>query len=256
MKIQIKISDNDKNIQIPITGINNLLGYDDNIQSIVNGETDTSINSTSDLEVRRFKQSSGITITFYFWDGSNFINELAPLDFAANSIGATSNQAKNSFYLIQIFDTYDEAIQKKLHTGYFNGYDFLTRATDLETTYTFSNTSEFLDLYINNKFLENLTGSTVNVYAKYLFYSGQSSKFYPFYPFSYQDTANKEEDIYQKIVLNLNNFNFNTSSFDVREITNPDYSTLINNTVSSIPVEKPKYPNGNTFTEDGNYITE
>ena len=259
MKVKIKLSNNDKNIILPIGGSANLLGYDDNVQTIINGETNTSVNTASDLEVRRFDANYGSIFTvFAFWNGSSYVTQLAPLDFAANGLDKSSEQARNSFYVMQVFDDFNEATQTKLHTGYFNGYDFLNKSGGgLSTDYTInSNNTEFLSIYISNSFLEEKNSQTIDLYVKFLFYSAQSGKFYPFSKTSYTSIT-KQEDIYRKITINTSTFKYtiNGSTFSAYEIYNPDYSTLINNTVSSIPVQKPVYPSGNTFTETGNYET-
>jgi len=259
MKLQLKLSSNDKNIIIPIGGSANLLGYDDNVQSLVSNETDTSINVSSDLEVRRFNFSgTSINAIFNFWSGgtfNNYIQYLAPYDFSGLTSG--SEEARNSFYVMQVFDTYDEATQTKLHTGYFNGYDFLGKAPNLSTNYVTNNSNtEFLSIYISNSFIVERNGLTIDLFVKFLFYSAASGKFYPFSKNPYS-TTNKQEDIYRKITINTSTFKYfvNGNVFSCYEIYNPDYSTLINNTVSSIPVQKTAYPSGNTFTQTGNYET-
>lgn len=260
MKLKIKLSNNDKNIIIPIGGVNNLLGYDDDVASLVENKTTTSINGVSDLEVKRFgslfANPATFDINFFFWNGFGFTIFLAPLDFAANGLTSSSDEARNSFYIIQIFDTFDEATQTKLHTGYFNGYDFTERSTSgLSTVYKVNNDlTEFLNLYINNSFLEGKV-SPLDVYAKFFFYSAQSGKFYPFASIS---TPTKQEDIYVKLSLNLNinSYTFSGSNINLFEITNPAYATSINDTATSLPVQKTSYPTGNTFTVDGNYTDQ
>lgn len=256
MKIKIKQSNNDKKITIPFGNINNLLGYDDDIQSLISTETNNSINNVSDFEVKEFQNSSNGTqfITFHFWNGVIYQQQLAPLDFAANSLTASSSEARNSFYVIQIFDSFNEDTQTKLHTGYFNGYDFLKRADDLETNYKLNNISEFSSYYINNSFFEGMSG-VVTLYAKFFFYSAKSTKFYPF---SRIQNPTKVEDIYIPLTFNLTTYKYSYPTINVNfyEITNPNYATLVNNTVNSIPIQKTAYPTGNTFTSDGIYINQ
>lgn len=258
MKFKIKQSDNDKKLVIPFGGNANLLGYDDDIQSLVTNETDNSINNTDDLEVKRFKSiiDGTFTMSFYFWNGASYQLQLAPLDFVANSLDANSNEARNSFFVVQIFDTFDEDTQTKLHTGYFNGYDFLARPNSggLGTDYNVNNTSEFLSMYIRNSFFHGMS-SSVMLYARFYFYSAQSTKFYPF---SNIQNPNTIEDIYIPMTFNLTTYKYSYPTFNIDffEITNPAYATLVNNTADSIPVQQTAYPTGNTFTSDGIYINQ
>ena len=256
MRIKIKQSNKDKKIVIPFGGVGNLLGYDDDINSLISNETDHSINNVTDLEVKRFKSFiNSFSITFNFWDGSSYQTQLAPLDFAANSLNTFSNEARNSFYVIQIFDSFDEDIQTKLHTGYFNGYDFIRRSFGgLSTVYTVDNITEFLSNYINNSFFEGKTG-LITLYAKLFFYSAQSTKFYPF---SYIQTASTLQEIYIPVIFDLEMYTYTypTPNILFYEIPNLDYATLVNNTVQSIPIENSTFPTGNRFTTDGIYIEQ
>ncbi len=258
MKLRVQISTNDKTLTIPIISRTNPLGYDDNVSALVNSASDNSVNAGSDLEVRRFKRNNQFGelqgLTYRFFTGSTYATQLAPYDFAANGLTKISNEVRNSFYLMQVYDSFDENTQTKLHTGYFNGYDFTTKSANLDSTYTATTEStEFLDIYISNAFLETLSGVTTRLYAKFLFYSAQSSKFYPF---GRMENLVNQEDVYTRIDINPTTFKYSfVDSVFVTEIVNPSYVELINNTVSSIPVQKTVYPAGNTFTSDGEYTT-
>lgn len=250
MKIQLKLSSNDKNISIPISIKNTLLGYDDNIQTIINSETEESINDVSDLEVRRFTLSGDteINLTFNFWSGNTYIDEIIPLSGLTNS----SEETRNSFYVMQVYDGIDENTQTKLHTGYFNAYDFYYRASGLSSNYLIDNTSEFLSLYLENGFLEN---ETLTLYVKFLFYNARNGKFHTFAKQEYSGVT-VQDDIYHTITLNNDTFKYNITggNFVLFEMTNTEYNTLVNNTIQSIEVQTPNYPTGNTFTNEGNYI--
>jgi hypothetical protein len=259
MKLKLKLSSNNKKIIIPIGGSDDLLGYDDNIATLVNDNANNSVNASSDLEVKRFNSTitTNQLLTYYFWDGTNFITTLPPSEFSANGLTSMSNEVRNSFYVMQVFDTYVESIQKKLHTGYLNGYDFINRSINqsaLNSTYLVNNDTEFLDIYISNDFLNNINQSTVDVYVKMFFYSAQSGKFYPF-TYTHPSVLIDEKGLYLKIILNLTTFKYSINPIDFYEIINSQYSQSINNSALSIPIQKPTYPLGNTFTETGNYDT-
>jgi hypothetical protein len=247
MKLQIKLSSNDKMLTIPIVGRNNMLGYDDDVESIVNSQTNNAINNVSDGEVRRFKPSDLYNIQFLFFDGSSY-QPLLPPEFNNNDLG--TDAINGSFYLIQLYNTFDGNTQKKYHTGYFNGYDF----GDLDTNYTYNSDLEFSNFYLSQDFINSLTGVT-EVFVRFSFYSAKSGKFYSF--FNDNLTLNNEEKLYHKITIDPNTFTyeFPYSTIRSREIINADYNTLINNTANLVNIEKPTYPTGNTFTEDGTYVT-
>jgi hypothetical protein len=256
MKMQIKLSPNDKMLTIPIVGRNNLLGYDDNVESIVNSQSNNAINNVSDGEVRRFKPSDPYSIQFQFFNGFTYSTQLPP-EFSVNDLG--TNAINGSFYLIQLYNTFDGNTQKKYHTGYFNGYDFGT--SNINTNYTYNSDLEFTNLYLSQDLINSLIGSTTfyfDFYVRFSFYSAKSGKFYSFSNEN-QPSVTTEQKLYHKVLINTLTFTYTFnptySPIILKEIINADYNTLINNTANSVNIEKPAYPNGNTFTEDGTYIT-
>lgn len=256
MKLQIRLTPEDKTFSIPITSRNNMLGYDDNIESLVNAETNNSINNVSDSETRRILPASIYGMTFNFWNGSNYVTSVAPLEFTASTyIGST--QLTASFYIIQLYDSFSANTQTKYHTGYYNGFDFNGSLTSSFPA-LLTGTTEFSNLYLSQNLLDSMSGLTTDFYVKFSFYSGKSGKFYSFSRTNPQSNSLSSEDlIYNKISVNPVTLTYTFAQTpNVYEIVNnPIYDTLINNTVPSFPVEKVNYPSGNTFTTDGTYIT-
>lgn len=253
-KLTIKLGTVDNTLTIPIGGANNLLGYDDSLEALIENETSASVNDVSDLETRRILPLNNANIQFYFWNGFTYVNTVAPMEFAASAYSTTA--AKTSFYVVQLFDNFNDENQKKLHTGYYNGFDFARNS--LSANYQYNSTIEFSNFYLSESYLDSLTGIT-KVYAKFIFYSAKSGKFYPF--FNYNDhTLNTQQQLYHTILLNPSartySFASNYNPIVVRELVNAQYSAFINNTVSSFSLKKPVYPSGNTFTNDGVYITQ
>jgi len=239
----------DQNITISIKGSGNLLGYDDDVLSLVEDQTVDSINNVSDAEVRRFVPAADYSIQFQFWNGFSYVTSVAPLEFAPTDY--TTAAAKNSFYVIQVFNSYRDEVNTKLHTGYFNGYDFTK--TSLFSSYQYTSSMEFSNLYLPQEFLESLTGNTV--YVKMLFYSAKSGKFYSFTNDNIGVTT--QEKMYQAFTLDPVNMTYTLSPTPMvfKELLNSAYDQFINDPTASFNIEKTNYPSGNTFTIDGNYIT-
>jgi hypothetical protein len=252
-RITLKITNNDQAINLPIVSVNNGLGYDDDVKSLISDETDNSINSVTDGEVRRILPDTSRTIQFQFWNGSTYVTQVSPLDFTSSQYSGQT--ARNSFYVIQVFNTSKEETQTKKHTGYFNGYDFAK--TNLTSIYSFNEANEFSNLYLTQEFLDTTTGLTIDAYVKFLFYSAKSGKFHPF--FNFNDPAVVTQDkLYHKITINKTTlrYSFTVNPIILRELNNTNYISLINETVSSLTVAKTTYPTGNTFTQNGSYITQ
>jgi len=239
----------DQKITIPITGAGNLLGYDDDVLSLVEDQTIDSINGVSDAEVRRFNPAIDYSIQFKFWNGFAFVTSVAPTEFASTAY--TTTAAKNSFYIIQIFNSYKDEISKKIHTGYFNGYDFAK--TTLSSIYQYTATMEFSNLYLSQDFIDTITGTTI--YAKFLFYSAKSGKFYSFV--NDNSSLTTQEKLYVQFTLNMSTMTYSLapSQMILKELVNPEFDQFVNAPTESFPIEKTNYPSGNTFTIDGNYVT-
>ena len=246
MKITIKANSNDKTFNIPITSTNNMLGSDDSVESLVNGETNNSINNVFDLEVRRILPISGNQIEFRFYDGFSYVATLPPAEFTSDDIGTTA--LNNSFFVLQLFDTFSGNTQTKYHTGYLSGYNF----ESITSIYDFNSDMEFSNLYITQDLLKSMSGVSKNFYMKFLFYSGKSGKFYSF--FNRYDTVETERKMYGSITINPTTLKYSYNSilsFD--ELLKPAFNAFIDSTIPTVRIEKPTYPLGNTFTSDGNY---
>lgn len=249
----IKLGNNDSKIILPAIKIDNLLGYDDDVSALVNTETDKSINSEVDAEVRRIIPFTSKQIEFRFWNGSSYVSKVAPLEFT-NSSDFNTAAAKNSFYIIQLFDTFRDEVQSKKHTGFYNGFDFAK--TSLNSIYNFTSDIEFSNLYVSQSLLNSMNGQPTEFFIRFFFYCAKSGKIYTFYNDSV--SSNAQDKLYHRIVISPTNLEYyfapDVTLIRLNELLNPNYSTFINNTVESIPVEQPNFPAGNTFTNDGNYI--
>jgi hypothetical protein len=254
-KYQLKIGVNDKNLMVPAVKIGNLLGYDDDVSTLVSDETNSSINKEVDGEVRRILPLTTKQIQFRFWNGASYVTFVAPTEFPSPFTDFNTNAAKKSFYIIQLFDTFKDEVQSKKHTGYLNGYDFAK--SNLTSIYTFSSDMEFSNLYVPQSVLDGMSGVTTDFYIKFLFYSAKSGTFYSFFNNNISSTT--QEKLYHKISINPNTLRYSFSPdvaiIELNELLNANYKSFINNTVDSIPVEKPNFPAGNTFTNDGEYIS-
>lgn len=256
-RISLKLTNNDQSMMIPIRGIGNLLGYDDDVTKAIEGETDSSINDVTDAETRRILPATSPGLTFYFWNSTlnTYQTKVAPDEFTGTTDYNTV-AAKNSFYVIQVFDSFRDEVQSKKHTGYFNGFDFAK--TNLNSIYTLTEDNEFSNLYIAQSVLDSITGTTGGIfYLKFLFYCAKSGTFYSFSA-STGSQLTSQENMYRRIIIDPLTLRWTLNpagGLVFREIRNPAYSTFVNDTVQSIPVEKPIYPSGNTFDNTGNYIT-
>jgi hypothetical protein len=252
MKYKFILGSNDQVFNISLTGRNDILGYDDNVENLINSESDNSINDVSDAEVRRILPISASTLNFNFWNTgtTSYVSTIAPNEFTSNDLYKST--LINSFYIIQVYNNFKEEIQKKYHTGYFNGYEF--GVTSITSTYNFNLNLEFSNLYISQDLLNSMNGNDTDYYAKFSFYSAKTGKIYSFY--NGDITSNTQNKLYCKISINPNTlkYRFYNSPTNLFELKNTIYDAYIKNTVPSYSIEKTTYPSGTTFTNEGKYV--
>jgi hypothetical protein len=251
-KVKLSTTGEDANIFIDFSSEYKFGGLEEDIEKLIEEETNISINSTADGEKTRFMPSASVSLSVNFYRNStaSYVTNVAPNEFTSADI--KSSQFLNSFFTYSVFDTTNENVQEQLHTGYLNGANF----NGINSVYTWSSKFEYPDIHIPNSFLAAQTTSTFSAYMKLNFYSGKSGKVYPFSKANPLTTSPfSEVNIYNKLTFDLTTKKYTvTSPFSFYEITNPSYVNVINQSVESVAVEKPTYPTGNTFTLDGKYI--
>lgn len=250
-KIKISTVGDDAIVNIGFKSVYNLGGLSQDIENLVSYETDSSVNSVVDEEKRRFSPNKNYTIgmEFYSTGTTNYVTNVAPNEFTTGD--TLSSQFTNSFYVYKVYDSPFQNTQNLLHTGYINGFSF---AGNNVSIYPWTGSSEYTDIHLPISFLDSITATTFNLYMKMNFYSAKSGKVYPF---SGITTTNTENDLYNKLTFTGSTKKYSTpplSNFTFKEITNPEYVALVNDSISSISLEKPTYPSGNTFTTDGVYL--
>jgi hypothetical protein len=257
MKYSFKISTKDQNMQIRLNSEANLSGYDDDVMALIDNKTDESINDISDGEKRRFLPSQSLSLNFLFFStGGTYTNKVAQLDFPSSGTTYKSVAMRQSFYVVQVYDSVKEESQLKLHTGYYNGNDF-TKYTNT-SIYPYNLNLEYTNLYFRTSYLAAHTGNT-HVYVKFSFYSAKSGKIYPFYNLA-KSGSTTEDRLYFDAILVPSGMTYYfsgiTNTLYAKEIVNSQYVTFINTTVDSLSNQKPVYPSGNTFTDSGQYVTQ
>lgn len=262
MKFKIQLGQNDTLVQIPITSQGCLSGYDDDVESMVTDETDASINNVSDAEVRRFLPDKEYELFFNFTGNSGYVTYLTPNEITGSTTGVTYDTAvKNSFFVVQVYDGFKEETQNKKHTGYFNGYEFFTDKDSggYISQYTgYTADMEFSNFYLPINFFPETGSTNVVFYAKFMYYSAISGKFYVFFNGTDGDTPpSSQGGLYFALTADTQTMQYSfgpTDTLTMFELVDTAYTTFVNNTVTSTPLEKPNYPTGTRFTLDGTYI--
>jgi len=245
-----------QNIKFFLTADNSFGGLQENINDFVEEETGLSINNSEDAETYRYSPIGNISLNASFYSGGTYDDTYVQAGFTTGETSTRNEVVLRSFFLLQVYDSTSPENQTLLHSGYFNGFDFLPLNTG-NTTYSYNNDEEFADLYLPNFYIDTLTATTT-MYGKLSFYNAKTGKLDLFSIYS-ASTSNPplpetDGDLYFEISLSADTFAYDVDTIYAYEIANDDYVDKINNTLTSFTNQKPTYPTGNTFLNTGRYI--
>lgn len=255
IKEKIRFTGQNKSIKISISDNNNLNGLQESIDNFIEEETGLSINSVDDGERLRYLPTGSTTYVFNFYDGvSSYSDDLLNAGFTSDDINNRSEAILKSFYIVQIYDGVDTDIQTLLHTGYYNGFLWVVENGSTSTYADLDEDVEFTNYYISNDFIEIITGSTETLYARFYFYNAKTGKLQVFFNEA-NELLTTEEKLYFELTLNpmTKTYEYSSSTLTMKESDNSEYINKINESLSSFNIEKPTYPEGQYFTDDGDY---
>jgi hypothetical protein len=251
-----------------------LTGYQQEIDNLTIDTEDELINPVNDTEVRRFNSTIQNNLSFYFHLDSA-INEMANnvdsisfinAGFTQDEIDFNRDTIRNSFFILDFYDTYNPNTQIKIFTTYLtkilannNTANYLVGTSPLINFLKIKN--QFNYWYVPQSYID-LSNVYATGYIKFSFYNAKYGKIQLFYNRDNQALKTPEK-LYFKAILNLTSrtWSFSTTSspnINAYELYNSStYTNKINNTVSDFNNLKQNYPTGNTFnsTKDS-YTTE
>lgn len=240
-------------------------GYQQEINNITEETKDSLVNPIIDNEVRRFNYDNSVgymNLYFYFTpDNSNYDNTFDSdgAGFTDNEIESYSLNLRNSFFILDFYDSFDSYTQNKIFTSY------LTKVLDginKESTYRIHSdtVNQYYNWNIPKSYLDSHTGTTVIGYTKFSFYNAKYGFVSLFYN-KENDTLSTPEKMYFKTVLDLNNMTWkfpdlnDPQEAEAYEVTkNSAYVDRVNETFDNFENEQQNYPAGTTFTDDGSYL--
>jgi hypothetical protein len=254
-----------------ITGIVNLkfnldsedgfLGYQQEIDNLTQNVGDDLINPDVDIEERRFAYAyHSPAVQFNFGFGSPVpSNTFLAAGFNYSEVFQKGLNLLNSFFIFELYDTYDVSTQVKILTTY------LTKVGTVPQ-YTLDPSNQLYYLYVPLPYINDIlaqsgsTGMTTG-YTKISFYNAKTGKVILFYNPTY---ALNTTPLFMFFPTKLNvvakTWEFlpaTTAVFQANEIyQNPAYVTKVNATVDNFNNEAQNYPSGSTFVyQDGKYTT-
>ena len=220
--------------------------FKEDIENLLSGEKEKSINAVTDSDIIRYKPAGSTTTLTFRYNGSS---QYTSAGFTSSEISNLADVFVNSGYVIQVYDKTDSTSQTLLHTGHINGYQILTNTSSV---HSISLTSESFAIYLPQLFLDSITSNTFTLYFRFFFYRAKDGALIPFTQNVTPLTNEAQQYFSMVFTKNTKKYAF-PSSLTIIQLPSSQYTTNINNTVESIRLEKPVYPAGNTFSTDGSY---
>lgn len=271
IKEKIKFNNQDVVLKINLGVGNNVLGYQQEIDNITEDIKEDLINPVIDYEVSRFKYNSDEVTTTYLYfnfiaNGSTTINSFLTSGGAGFTLTEVSQKSKNvlnSFFIGEIYDSYDFYTQTKICTTYntqiLEGNTYLGLGLPIPSYDIDNSTSNQFNVFnIPKWFIDEQTGSTVTVYLKYSYYCAKNGSVALFYN-EWNNTTELSKTpqlMYFKVILDIPTM---TWKFDITGIEFPTtinakqlpytnlYSQQVNSGVDNFDNEQQVFPSGNTF---------
>ena len=275
-KETIKFNNKDLNLVINLSGNNEFTGYQQEIDNFTEKTKIELINPVVDNEVSRFQYDSSdrgpVNILFYFTrTGTEYNNtfDSTGAGFSYSEINKNNAKIQNSFFIMDVYDSYDNYTQNKLFTTY------LTKILDGDRSGIINNrrygipkyriyndtVNQLYTHYIPKSYVEIHPSSNKSLYAKFSFYNADTGRLYPFYN---KDRENQQTPL--KMYFNIRidvktmrwkflSYGFGSSN-DVVAYQIPThfkYVNKVNAGIEKFDNEQQNYPEGNTFDEDGTY---
>ena len=226
-------------------------GYQQEIDNITEETKQELINPITDFEINRFKYSvANHRLKFYFLDysNSNSDNIYTNAGFSSAEISDKADVVRNSFFILDFYDTYINNIQTRLFTNYQTQIGSLPQFQFGSQGYQMS--------YCNvpKWFLDEQNTDPIEIYVKFSFYNAKDGKLLLFYNNSINDATNPENMYFRvnlypqtktwKFLTDINAYELTPSS---------EYVQKNNETVQNFENKKQDYPSGNLFKDDGTY---
>lgn len=264
IKERIKLNYNNMNLKFNLSSGNNLTGYQQEIDNYTNIKSDSLINPINDLEIKRFKLSHYTEIHFNYIKNGTYNNNYLNAGFSQIDISEKSSALLSSFYIMDIYDSYNLYNQNKLGVIFMTKiYQNIRNGIITNTTtpiyYINDNSSQFYYLNLPKHFINQISGTTITIYGKLSFFQAKDGVLKLFYNnfnrnvpmnpiYEYVkinvDLVNKTwdfDDLMSPIGYNILTFN------EIATSSSNNYTDKINDDILTVDNIKPVYPAQNNF---------
>jgi hypothetical protein len=261
VKENIRYIGTSMNLNFNLSSDDNFLGYQQEIDNLTQNTSGDLINPPIDVEERRLKyveNANSLTkLNFYFTlNGTIYENSFLNATFTKNEIDTKAANILNSFFIFDLYNTYNVNNQTKILTTY------ITKISNTPT-YKIDSSNQIYCLYLPVSYINTNIASgktTITGYTKISFYNAKSGLVTLFYNNAYSGSTTATK-MFFPTVLNLSDLTWNltTPTFPnviARQLWNSAaYIEKVNNTYSNTTNETPNYPSNYVFDyKTGKYV--
>lgn len=263
IKIKILRNNQDNNIKFGLSNNVQVTGYQQEINEITDQTKKKLINPIIDDEITKFKFDGASRYIQFYFDNDGTVYDYTDAGFTEDELNNNSKSFMNSFFILDMYDTYDVNTQTRIFRNYLTKLydDALTNATP-RPRYEFNKYKKFQlsELYLPKSYINTISGTTSTTYFKFMFFNGKTGDIYQFY----NDGINSEyslEKMYFECELDLSDNTWSIPSATPylnanRLLSTNAYSNKINDAVDDFKNLKQEYPTGDSFDiESGDYFT-
>jgi len=255
------LNDNlDKNIKLNLKNGFDVYFDESDIDLITQTKLEERVNPYLDSERIRFKfkqETINYPLSFSFRSGNtmSFGTTYRYAGFTQAELNQNQTSFINSFYAMEVYDSVNSKIQNLLSTTYIKPItsNYYTGSTNIR----FLQSDEQTKILIPKTFVEQQTGTSVNVYIKFSFYNAKTGKVIPFF-YNTLFARSGETTFYDTSILNITGKTYTLNDViltkSYREFSNTGYTTNINDKFDNIQLKSLVFPTGTTFTAGGVYI--
>lgn len=254
-KIYLSKNASGATISFPLSAGINISGYQQEIDGITEQTKQELINPIEDFEITRFRYSngSGNRLSFNFLNSSNTSRNTTYTNagFTSAEISEPADVFRNSFFILNFYDTYSSNTQTRLFTNY---------QTKLGSTPLFqlddNESYEMCYANVPNWFLETENSTFIVAYLKLSFYNAKDGKLQLFFNQSINN-INDPKNLYFTVYFYPQTKTWRFTRDETASEVNPTYAYVQrnNDTFQNFENKKQTYPTGNVFEDDGTYDT-
>lgn len=255
----------DVNIKFTLDSGIKFIGQQQGIDKFVETTKESLINPVVDEEIRRigYKTIMGpATLKFYFRHPANgtLFNTfgLTGAGFTSTEISENNVNIRNSFFILDFYDSYNPNTQTKIFTQYLT--QILSGENNLPTYRIYNDTvNQLYNWCIPQSYLDTFTSYYNTGYVKFSFYDAKTGKILLFYNKTNEGLSTPLKMYFPvQIYKNTFDWKFETVTPIAYEYpSNNAYVQQVNDRISNFENLQQIYPDGNTFDyKTGNYDTE